>query len=264
MTNPRIIALANHKGGVGKTTTTINLGATLAAAGRRVLIIDLDPQANATLALNPIVGDYTLAEVLSVDDVTQETVPGSAASAIVPAAAVWPEGLDVLPGSIASASRENEQWEAREYRLRRACEGALDDYDVVLMDLPPSLGQLTINALTMADEVWTITSPAFFSAHGIELLMTTVDRVQRFYNPNLVIGPIIVNDFDIRTTEARFRLNEIQEAYTDRVYEEPCPRATVIAKAAGAQHPLSAYGAEGARSVAWYATLAKTRLGLVA
>lgn len=258
------IALANHKGGVGKTTTTINLGAALASAGRRVLIVDLDPQANATLALNPVVGDYTLAEVLTVDDRTQETVPGSAASAIVPASAAWPEGLDIIPGSIASASRENEQWEAREYRLRRACEGALDPYDFLLMDLPPSLGQLTINALTLADEVWTVTSPAFFSAHGIELLMSTVDRVQRFYNPNLTVGPILVNDFDGRTTEARFRLEEIQEAYPDGVYEEPCPRATVIAKAAGAQHPLSAYGSEGERSAAWYAQLAKARLGVAA
>lgn len=264
MTKPKIVALANHKGGVGKTTTTINLAAALVASGSRVLVVDMDPQANATLALNPAVGDYTLAEVLTVDTATGEVVHGSAASAIVPASSAWPEGLDIIPGSIASAGRENEQWEAREHRLRLACEGALDAYDFVLLDLPPSLGQLTINALTLADEVWTVTSPAFFSAHGIGLLMSTVNRVQRFYNPGLEVGPILVNNFDGRLTEERFRLKEIQEAYPGGVYDPPCPKATVIAKAAGAQHPLSAYGAEGAPSAAWYLALAQKHLGVAA
>ncbi|MFE0270445.1 ParA family protein [Nocardiopsis alba] len=264
MTNPRIVALANHKGGVGKTTTTINLAAALVALGFKVLVIDMDPQANASLALNPAVGDYTLAEVLTVDPQTQEVVHGSAASAIVPASEAWPAGLDVLPGSIASAAREAEQWEAREYRLRLACQGALDPYDYVLLDLPPSLAQLTINALTLADQVWTVTSPAFFSAHGIGLLMSTIERVQRFYNPALELGPILVNDFDGRTNEAKFRLDEIQAAYPGSVYDPPCSRATVIAKAGGALHPLTAYGAEGAASAAWYTDLAKNRLGAAA
>ena len=260
MTKPRIVALANHKGGVGKTTTTINLAAALVGSGSRVLVIDMDPQANSTTALNPVVGDYTLAEVLTVDEMTRETVPGSAAAAIVPAGEAWPEGLFVLPGSIASAAREGEQWEAREYRLSRACEGVLGDYDYVLLDLPPSLAQLTINGLVLADEVWVVTAPSLFSSKGIELLLATVTRVQRYNNPDLVIGTMIVNEYEGNRTESQFRLGEVQESYPGMVYDPPCPRLAVIAKAGGAQHPLSAYGAEGRGAIEWYTTLARKKL----
>ncbi|MFE1396277.1 ParA family protein [Nocardiopsis alba] len=260
MTKPKIVALANHKGGVGKTTTTVNTAAALAVLGFRVLVIDTDPQANATLALNPVVGDYTLAEVLTVDETTRETVPGSAAAAIVPAGQAWPEGLFVLPGSIASAAREAEQWEVREYRLSRACEGALDDFDYVLLDLPPSLAQLTINGLVMADEVWVVTAPSLFSSKGIELLLATIERVQRYHNADLVVSTMIVNEYEANRTESQFRLGEVQETYPGLVYDPPCPRMAVIDKAGGAQHPLTAYGAEGRGAAEWYTTLARTKL----
>ncbi|GAB3214302.1 ParA family protein [Marinactinospora endophytica] len=255
------MAVMNQKGGVGKTTTTVNLAAALAESEHRVLVIDMDPQANATLTLSPVLGDYTLAEVLQVDPATREVVEGSAAAAIVPAGDAWPGGIDVLPGSIGAAAREQEQWDGREYRLRRACEGALDDYDAVLLDLPPSLGQLTINGLVLAGEVVIVTAPTLYGLHGISLLMDSIERVQRYHNPGLRVSAMVVNQHEDRRTEPGFRLSEARETHADVLYEPPCMRQAVIDKAIGAQSPLSAYGAEGRAAATWYANLASHLMG---
>jgi chromosome partitioning protein len=257
---PRIVAFANHKGGVGKTVITCFSAAAAAEMGKRVLVIDMDPQANSTLLLRPEVGDYTIAEVIAVDEETQEVVPGALAAAIVPAGEGWPEGLDVVPGSINAASREMEAWDAREYRLARACEGALEDYDLVLLDLPPSLAQLTINSLVIADEVVVVTAPDLFGLHGINLLLNTIDRVRRYHNPQLTISSFVVNQYDKRGSEARSRNNEVEEKYGDLTYSPPAQRWYSIHTAVGAKHPLSAFGHSSRHATAWFAEFARTRL----
>ncbi|MFC7745583.1 ParA family protein [Nocardiopsis composta] len=254
---PKRIALGNQKGGVGKTTTTVNLAAAAARLGHRVLVGDLDPQCNTTTTMDCRIGDYTLAEVLDVDPATREVVPGSAAAAIVPAGEAWPAGIDVLPASPVLAVREQDTWDGREHRLARACEGVLDGYDVVLWDLPPNVGQMTVNGLVAADEVWVVTDPTRYGLDGVALIMGAIDRVQRYHHPGLAMGQIVINMHEPAREEPRFRAEEIRAKYGRLVYDEELPRAEVVRKATGAAAPLAAYGAEGRKAAEAVDRLAK-------
>jgi chromosome partitioning protein len=254
----RRAAMANQKGGVGKTTFVCQTAAAAAALGARVLVGDMDPQCNATTTLDATPGPYTMAEVLNPDPKTKEVVPGSAAAAIVPAGELWPR-LDVIPSSLDLAGREMDQHEGRERRLTVSCEGLWDNYDLVLWDLPPSLGQLTVNGLTASDEVWVITDPTRYGLDGTGQIMSTIDRVRRYYTPDLVLAGIVVNEFDKRTTEAKNRLGELRDTYGEMI-RDVCDHTEVITKAGGAAAPLEAYGAEGRKASDWFKAFAERML----
>lgn len=267
----KIIAVANQKGGVGKTTTTIHLGQTLAERGQRTLIIDSDAQSNASLTLAPDADpEFTLTEVYEVEKATRQVVQGCAASAIIPTGDAWSERLDVITSDIGLSAREQEQWDDREYRLSRACEDAFEDYDYVLVDLPPNLGQLTVNGLVLADEVVIVTAPTLYALHGTDLLMATIERVQKRFNPRLRVNSVIANMVEdngigrVKRIEGRTRLLELRESFGDLVYSEPCLRRTVIEKSVGAMAPLSAYGAEGREAIDWYAVFVAKQMGVAA
>lgn len=256
------IAIGNQKGGVGKTTTTVNIAAALADLGLRVLVGDLDPQCNTTTTLAPEIGAYTLAEVLDVDPATREVVPGSAAAAIAPAGDAWPSGLDVLPASPVLAVREQDTWDGREYRLRRACEGVLEPYDAVLWDLPPNVGQLTINGLVAADRVWIVTDPTRYGIDGVALIMGAIERVQRYHHAGLALGQIVINMHEAAREEPKFRSAELRDLYGDLVYAHEVARAEVLRKATGAGAPVTAYGAEGRAPAAVLERLARDMFGV--
>ncbi|WP_345410497.1 ParA family protein [Nonomuraea salmonea] len=240
-----------------KTTTTINLAAGLARAGHTVLVGQMDSQPNLSSTLDPEVGEYTMADVLHADRRTRQVVPGSLASAIVPSGPAWPDTLSVVPGSIELASRDDETHVGAERRLAITSDGALDDTEIAIWDLPPSLGQLTINGLVAADEVWIVTTPTRYGLEGIADLIATVELVQMHYNPDLVVGGIIVNMYYQGRTESIARHEELVGSYGRRsqgglVYDEVCNHFEVVNKAIGAAAPLWLYGSEGQAPASWY------------
>ena len=253
--------MANQKGGVGKTTFAVYTAAAAAELGMKVLVGDLDPQCNATSTLDATPGDYTLAEVLEPDPKTREVVPGSAAAAVVPSGESWPDGLDVLPGSLELAAREQDQHEGRERRLDIACgQSLLRKYDLVIWDLPPSLGQLTVNGLVAADQVMVVTTPTRYGLDGTAQIMASIDRVKRYYADDLELLGIVVNDYRDWTTESKVRLSELRGTYKGLV-REVRSRSEVINKAGGAAAPLAAYGQEGREAADWFRTFADRLMG---
>ncbi|HYM27086.1 MAG TPA: AAA family ATPase, partial [Steroidobacteraceae bacterium] len=181
---PRVIAIANQKGGVGKTTTAINLGTAMAASGKRVLLIDLDPQGNASTGLGI---DHAARRLTSY----QLLLGGvKLAEAVLPTGI---PGLDVVPASVELTGAELElvTEEEREYRLRRALEAAPAGYDFMLIDCPPSLGLLTLNALTAAQAVLVPLQCEFYALEGLSHLVRTIERVRRHFNPGLEIEGVV-------------------------------------------------------------------------
>lgn len=235
-------ANGNQKGGVGKTTITVFAAAAAVELGARVLVGDLDPQGNATSTLDAQVSNYTVNDLLYPNP-SGDVVEGAATAAICSAGPDWPT-IDVLPATLGLADREGDQVLGREYRLRTACHGCLDDYDLVLWDLPPSLGQLAVNGLTLTDEVRVIVEPKRYALDGAAQMMTTIQRVQRYYNPGLAFSGLHVNRNRERTIEGRERLTELYELYPGAVLDPLLPYMEVLTKASGACAPLSAYGAE--------------------
>ena len=206
----RIIAMVNQKGGVGKTTCTINLGAGLAAAGRRVLLVDLDPQANlsTSLGIDAYGSGSTIYEVL------RGELP--AAQAIRPK-----QNYSVIPASIDLSGAEIELSTAagREFLLKEALAPLLPDYDYVLLDCAPSLGLLTLGALTLAGEVFIPLQSEFLALQGMSKLLTTVDVVQRRLNPALRISGIIGTLYDGRKKLNREVIQKITEYFDDRLFD---------------------------------------------
>ncbi|MEE6280879.1 AAA family ATPase [Georgenia sp. MJ170] len=231
----RVIAMCNQKGGVGKTTTTINLGAALAEYGRRVLIIDFDPQgaASAGLGVNAHELDRTIYNVLmetrsDVRDVIHETsVPG----------------LDIVPANIdLSAAEVTLVTEvAREQALTRVLRPVIDDYDIILIDCQPSLGLLAVNALTAAHGVIIPLEAEFFALRGVALLMETIDKVSDRLNPRLQLDGILVTMYDGRTLHAREVLERVQEGFGDKVYDTLIARTIKFPDATIATVPITSY-----------------------
>jgi chromosome partitioning protein len=238
------VAFTNQKGGTGKSTTALFVAAAAAELGARVCVRDLDPQFNVTIALAPTNVVYTMNDVMRPDEVSGEVVEGCLASAIRPAGDAWPRGLYVVPSSLALTDREHDQAVGREYRLRTVSAGALDGFDLVVDDCPPSVGQLTVNALVDDDSVVIVTIPEQWPVQGTHQAYRTIQRVKKFYNPQLEFLGVQVNAYKTNRAEPAIRVKELETAYPGMLLPMLAD-IEVIRKAIGANSPLTAYGAEG-------------------
>ena len=241
---PRVLAIANQKGGVGKTTTAINLGACLAVAERRTLIVDMDPQGNATSG----VGIERSAGATSIHAVLTEKAP--LAPGVV--AKVHFPFLDLIPSSrdLVGAEVQLVEEEGRELRLRQALEDVRDSYDYVLIDCPPSLGLLTLNTLAAADAVLIPIQCEFYALEGLSQLLNTVRLVQRSLNPRLQIDGVLLTMYDQRLNLSKQVAEEAKEYFGSRVYETAIPRNVRLAEAPSFGKPIVLYDilSPGARS----------------
>jgi len=251
----KIYAVCNRKGGVGKSTVTAGLADALGQAGKRALVVDLDPQANVTAALGIESAPYTINDVLYGDQKTREVSAGVILEAFLPAGDGW-HGVDVIAAEDELAGREQDQMVGRETRLRTAMEGALATWDVVLIDCPPSLGQLTINALVAADEALLITEPRSGSVEGLAKIVTTMASVQRHFNPELALAGVVVNKYASARRDRAIWLTSIEENYGGKVLTPYIPERETIPSASSDAAPLSAYGARTREVTEIFAALA--------
>jgi chromosome partitioning protein len=225
VSGPRLIAIANQKGGVGKTTTAVNLGACLAELGRRALVIDLDPQANASTGLGV---DVRSLDVTMYDVLLHEV---DIRSCIVEVAST--PGLFVAPANLDLAGAEIELVPAfsRELKLRAALEAVADDYDYILIDCPPSLGLLTVNALAAATEVLVPIQCEYYALEGLGQLVRNVGLVQKNLNPALAITTIVLVMYDARTKLADQVAQEVRRHFGDGVCRTVVPRTVRLSEA---------------------------------
>ena len=231
---PRVIAIANQKGGVGKTTTTINVGACLAERGLRTLVVDLDPQGNATtgLGIENRGLEHSMYHVLMHDVPLENCVEPTDV-----------KHLFVAPASLDLAGAEIELVPAfsRETRLRRAIEAVLDDYDYVLIDCPPTLGLLTVNGLAAAQEVLVPIQCEYYALEGLGQLLRNVDLVKRNLNPDLEVSSIVCVMYDARTKLSDQVVQEVRGHFGDKVVRAVVPRTVRLSEAPSYGQPIITY-----------------------
>ena len=241
---PRIIAVANQKGGVGKTTTTVNLGASLAELDYRVLVVDLDPQGNATtgLGINPRTLEYTMYDVLLNDVPLDESIEPTEV-----------KGLFVAPASLDLAGAEIELVPvfSRESRLKKALDDVIADYDYVLIDCPPSLGLLTVNALVAASEVLVPIQCEYYALEGLGQLTRNVDLVQRNLNADLEISSIVLVMFDARTRLGEQVATEVRAHFGEKVCRNVIPRNVRLSEAPSFGKPITTFDPSSRGAVAY-------------
>ena len=218
----KVIAIINQKGGVGKTTTAVNLSALLGAMGQRVLMIDLDPQGNTTSGLGMEVDDKSIYEVImgrmKLTDVMEETEFKNLSIA----------GSDVR---LANAELELVEVEKREYRLKTAVQSVQQDFDFIFIDCPPSLGLLTINALGAADSVLIPIQCEYYALEGVASLMNTISRVKKTINPHLEIEGVLLTMLDGRTNLGLQVVDEVKKHFKKQVYATVIPRSVRLGEA---------------------------------
>ncbi len=245
----KIISVANQKGGVGKTTTSVNLAACLAYIGKRVLLVDTDPQGNATsgIGVEKADVDQCIYDVL-VDDVE--------ASDVILTAKV--ENLDIIPATIQLAGAEIELVPtiSREVRLKRALEKIKDNYDYIIIDCPPSLGLLTINALTASDAVIIPVQCEYYALEGLSQLLNTVRLVQKHLNEDLKIEGVLLTMLDARTNLGIQVIEEVKKYFQDKVYRTIIPRNVRLSEAPSHGEPIIIYDVKS-RGAEVYLDLAK-------
>jgi chromosome partitioning protein len=253
-TTARVIAIVNQKGGVGKSTTAVNLGASLALMGRRVLIVDIDPQGNTTTGVG--------IDKRAVDRDIYNVLLERAAIAEV-ACATEVEGLSIVPATLNLAGAEVELVSAlqRENRLKTALANVLGDYDDVLIDCPPSLGLLTINALTAATEVIIPVQAEYYALEGLSQLISIVRRIKEGLNPELLIRGVLITMFDGRTKLATEVLEEVHRHFPDRVFNTQIPRNIRLSEAPSYGKPAILFDVKS-RGAQAYLSLAKELLPL--
>ena len=231
---PHIFCIANQKGGVGKTTTTVNLAAGLAKLGQRVLIVDLDPQGNATMGsgVDKRTLDQTVYDVLLESSTIAQARSRSEKG-----------GYDVLGANreLAGAEIELVNLERRDRRLKTAIEAAAADYDFVLIDCPPALGFLTLNALVAADAVLVPLQCEFYALEGLSHLLKTIERIKRGYNPSLEIQGVVLTMFDKRNSICGMVADDVRQHLGDKVYRTIIPRNVRVSEAPSHGKPVLVY-----------------------
>lgn len=230
----RIIAVANQKGGVGKTTTAVNLGASVAATGRKVLLVDFDPQGNASSGVgyprnkvelsvyDALVGDVEFSDTIRPTEITTLFVS--------------PANSELVGAEIELIGAEG-----REYYLAHNIETVADDYDYIIIDCPPSLGMLTLNALVAADGVLVPMQAEYFALEGLSALMSTIDRVREAYNPNLTLEGILFCMYDSRTNLSGQVRGEVEEHMGEKVFRTRIPRNVRLSESPSHGKPVLLY-----------------------
>ncbi len=229
----KVVSLANQKGGVGKTTTAINLGASLAAAERKVLLLDLDPQANATSGMGfpkdeaaamyaVLLGDRSLPEIVRATE--------------LPTLFLAPSSVDLVAAEVELADSED-----RAFRLRNAIDPIRAEYDYILIDSPPSLGLLTVNGLAAADSVLVPLQCEYFALEGVSQLVGTIERVRSGLNPSLDIEGIALTMYDDRINLSRQVAQEIRDYFGEKVYQAVIPRNVRLGEAPSFGKPIILY-----------------------
>ncbi|MBV7392176.1 MULTISPECIES: ParA family protein [Enterococcus] len=245
----RIISVANQKGGVGKTTTTVNLGACLSALGKRVLIIDSDAQGNATSGLGIRKPDVKI----DIYDVLVNEVPIE--ETILPTAR---ENLSIVPATLQLAGAEIEltSMMARESRLKTALADVQDNYDYILIDCPPSLGHLTINAFTASNAILIPVQSEYYALEGLSQLLNTVRLVQKHFNPDLEIEGVLLTMYDARTNLGAEVVEEVRRYFAEKVYDTIIPRNVRLSEAPSHGQPIIDYDPRS-KGAEMYEALAK-------
>lgn len=245
----KIIAVANQKGGVGKTTTSVNLAACLAKAGKKVLLIDVDPQGNSSsgLGIDKRRVEKTVYDCL----INEESMENVAISTQY-------ENLDICPSNLDLSGAEVELISVmgRENRLKQSLEGVKDKYDFILIDTPPSLGLITINTLTAANSVLIPIQCEFYALEGVSQLVETVKRIKKALNPTLFIEGIVMTMYDARTNLAVEVVDEVKRFFPDKVYKTIIPRNVRLGEAPGFGRPIIYYD-ESSKGAEAYTELAK-------
>ena len=242
----RIIAVTNQKGGVGKTTTTVNLATALAASKRRVLVIDADPQGNAStgFSLDPDDRQHDLYQLMS--------------GAITIDAAIHPtlvKGLMVIPstGDLSAIEIELSDYEDREYRLKAIIDEVIEDYDYVFIDCPPSLGLLTVNALSAADAALVPLQCEYYALEGLSQLMKTIEAVRNGLNPDLVLQGVVLTMYDRRNRLSDLVANDVRQHLGQLVYTTIIPRNVRVSEAPSYGKPVLLYDLDCPGSKAYIA-----------
>ncbi len=245
----KIVAIANQKGGVGKTTTTVNLAACLAKAGKRVLLIDIDPQGNSSSGLGI---DKRRVEKTVYDCLINEELMENVAIS------TQYENLDVCPSNLNLSGAEIELISVigRENRLKQSLQGVKDKYDFILIDTPPSLGLITINTLTAANSVLIPIQCEFYALEGVSQLVETVKRIKKALNPDLFIEGIVMTMYDARTNLAVEVVDEVKRFFPEKVYRTIIPRNVRLGEAPGFGRPIIYYD-EASKGAEAYTELAK-------